>query len=112
MDQQARLLDREHEVIHAPPEGETTRRLVCHPPLIVLQFKKNETRFTDKEWGADEAAAFEDAISMHGAELRAVREEIGTRTMPEVVRFYGHWKKCVPPLRSRGPSCLLTAFTF
>ena len=60
----------------------------------MLQFKKNETRFTDKEWGADEAAAFEDAISMHGAELRAVREEIGTRTMPEVVRFYGHWKKC------------------
>ena len=33
------------------------------------------------------------------AELRAVREEIGTRTMPEVVRFYGHWKKCARPLR-------------
>ena len=61
--------------------------------LIVLQFKKNETRYTDKEWGADEVAAFEDAISMHGAELRAVREEVGTRPMPEVVRFYGHWKK-------------------
>ena len=40
-------------------------------------------------------AAFEDAISMHGAELRAVREEVGTRPMPEVVRFYGHWKKYV-----------------
>ena len=63
--------------------------------LIVLQFKKNETRYTDKEWGADEVAAFEDAISMHGAELRAVREEVGTRPMPAVVRFYGHWKKCV-----------------
>ena len=59
----------------------------------MLQFKKNETRYTDKEWGADEVAAFEDAISMHGAELRAVREEVGTRPMPEVVRFYGHWKK-------------------
>ena len=32
---------------------------------------------------------------MHGAELRAVREEVGTRPMPEVVRFYGHWKKYV-----------------
>ena len=29
----------------------------------------------------------------HGAELRPVREEVGTRSMPEVVRFYGHWKK-------------------
>ena len=33
---------------------------------------------------------------MHGAELRAVREEVTSRTMPEVVRFYGHWKKCAP----------------
>lgn len=37
--------------------------------------------------------AFEDAILTHGAELRAVREEVATRTMPEVVRYYGHWKK-------------------
>ncbi|TBU61777.1 hypothetical protein BD310DRAFT_919862 [Dichomitus squalens] len=61
-------------------------------PMRLQKFKKNETRYTDKDWGPDEVAAFEDAISMHGAELRAVREEIGTRTMPEVVRFYGHWK--------------------
>ncbi|KAM5536579.1 hypothetical protein V8D89_009674 [Ganoderma adspersum] len=61
-------------------------------PMRLQKFKKNETRYTDKEWGADEVAAFEDAISMHGAELRAVREEVGTRPMPEVVRFYGHWK--------------------
>ena len=37
---------------------------------------------------------------MHGAELRAVREEVGTRPMPEVVRFYGHWKKYAPLLSS------------
>ncbi len=30
---------------------------------------------------------------VHGAELRPVREEVGTRSMYEVVRFYGHWKK-------------------
>lgn len=40
-------------------------------------------------------AAFEDGILIHGAELRAVRDEIGSRTMPEVVRYYGHWKKYV-----------------
>ena len=61
----------------------------------LLQFNRNETRYTDKDWAPDEIAAFEDAIGMHGAELRAVREEVSTRTMPEVVRFYGHWKKYV-----------------
>jgi hypothetical protein len=40
-------------------------------------------------------AAFDDGILIHGAELRAIRDEIGTRTMPEVVRYYGHWKKYV-----------------
>lgn len=37
--------------------------------------------------------AFEDGIFLYGAELRAVHDEIGTRSMAEVVRFYGHWKK-------------------
>ena len=36
---------------------------------------------------------------MYGAELRPVRDEVGTRTIEEVVRYYGHWKRCVacPP---------------
>ena len=68
----------------------------CSLSLTPSQWLKNETRYTDKEWTPHEIAAFEDAIQMHGAELRAVREEVGTRTMPEVVRFYGHWKKCAP----------------
>ena len=38
-------------------------------------------------------AAFEDAVLTHGAELRTVRDEVGTRTIYEVVRYYGHWKK-------------------
>lgn len=46
----------------------------------------------DKPWTKTEVAAFEEAINNHGAELRAVREDVVTRTMPEVVRFYGHWK--------------------
>ena len=40
-------------------------------------------------------AAFEDGIMVHGANLRNIRDEIGTRTLPEVVRYYGHWKKYV-----------------
>ncbi|KAI0675865.1 hypothetical protein C8Q78DRAFT_353648 [Trametes maxima] len=61
-------------------------------PMRLQKFKKSETRYTDKEWTAEEVAAFEDAIQVNGAELRAVREEVGTRSMPEVVRFYAHWK--------------------
>ncbi|RPD53362.1 hypothetical protein L227DRAFT_581377 [Lentinus tigrinus ALCF2SS1-6] len=61
-------------------------------PMRLRKWAKNETRYTDKEWTQNEVAAFEDAIQMHGAELRAVREEVGSRPMPEVVRFYGHWK--------------------
>ena len=40
-------------------------------------------------------AAFEDGIAQFGAELRSVRDEVGTRSMPEVVRFYGLWKEYV-----------------
>lgn len=40
-------------------------------------------------------AAFEDAVLTHGAELRTIRDEVGTRTIYEVVRYYGHWKKYV-----------------
>lgn len=57
------------------------------------QWKKHEHPYTDREWTRDEINAFEDAILTHGAELRAVREEVATRSMPEVVRFYGLWKK-------------------
>lgn len=41
----------------------------------------------------EEAAAFEEGIRKYGAELRQVQDIVGTRTMPEVVRYYGHWKK-------------------
>lgn len=59
----------------------------------MAQWKKSDTRYTDREWTEEEMAAFEDAILSHGAELRAVREEVRTRTIYEVVRYYGHWKK-------------------
>jgi hypothetical protein len=50
--------------------------------------------YIDEPWTRDEVVAFEDAIQLHGAELRAVRDEVVSRSMPEVVRFYGHWKRC------------------
>ncbi|KAF8806889.1 hypothetical protein BYT27DRAFT_7190581 [Phlegmacium glaucopus] len=61
-------------------------------PMRLEKWKKHETPFMDKEWTTLEVAAFEDAIQHHGAELRAVRDEVANRSMPEVVRFYGHWK--------------------
>ncbi|KAI0287346.1 hypothetical protein BC826DRAFT_917324 [Russula brevipes] len=56
------------------------------------KWKAAETRYADREWDPDEMAAFEDAVLIHGAELRTVRDEVGTRTINEVVRYYGHWK--------------------
>lgn len=47
----------------------------------------------DRMWLNDEIELFENAILAHGAELRAVRDNVATRSIPEVVRFYGHWKK-------------------
>ncbi|THH17442.1 hypothetical protein EW146_g3363 [Bondarzewia mesenterica] len=61
-------------------------------PFRHEKWKKTETRYTDREWDEDEKTAFEDAIAAHGAELRPVRDEVGTRTISEVVRYYGHWK--------------------
>ncbi|KAG2075540.1 hypothetical protein BDR04DRAFT_1091037 [Suillus decipiens] len=61
-------------------------------PTRPEKWKKGETRHTDREWTTDEVTAFEEGIFHYGAELRAVHDEIGTRSMAEVVRFYGHWK--------------------
>ncbi|KAJ6619944.1 hypothetical protein B0H10DRAFT_1912520 [Mycena sp. CBHHK59/15] len=61
-------------------------------PIRTEKWKRHDNRYTDKEWSIEEIAAFEDAIAAHGPELRAVRDEVVTRSMAEVVRFYGHWK--------------------
>lgn len=60
---------------------------------IFLQWKAKDCHYIDKEWTPAEIAAFEDGIALHGPELRAIREEIQTRSHAEVVRYYGHWKK-------------------
>jgi hypothetical protein len=60
-----------------------------------LQWDKYESRYTDKEWSEEELMAFEDALSLHGPELRAVRDEVHTRDMGEIVRRFGLFKKYV-----------------
>ncbi|KAI0318770.1 hypothetical protein OF83DRAFT_1163302 [Amylostereum chailletii] len=61
-------------------------------PYRMAKWKAGQVKYTDREWDEDEKAAFEDGIFVHGAELRAVREEVATRDIYEVVRYYGHWK--------------------
>ena len=70
--------------------------------MIFPQWKKFETAYTDKSFSHEEVVAFEDAIALHGPELRAARDEVPNRSMPEIVRFYGHWKKYVFLARSLG----------
>ncbi|KAG6879946.1 hypothetical protein C0992_009304 [Termitomyces sp. T32_za158] len=61
-------------------------------PLRLEKWKKYETLYTDREWTEDEVDAFDTAIRIHGAELRAVQEQIPSRKMPELVRYFGLWK--------------------
>ena len=60
------------------------------------QWKKEEVRYSDRPWTKDDIAVFEDTIlsqKKQGAELRAVHDKLPNHTMPEIVRFYGQWKK-------------------
>ncbi|KAF7308348.1 Zinc finger protein 1 [Mycena chlorophos] len=66
-------------------------------PMRLEKWKRTETRYTDKPWSLEEVAAFEDGLAVHGPELRAIREEVPTRSIYEVVRFYGHWKCAAEP---------------
>ncbi|KAF7309944.1 Zinc finger protein 1 [Mycena indigotica] len=84
------------EVIHRFSVAALTARpfstVNMKSPMRLEKWKRTETRYMDKPWGPEEIAAFEDGLAAHGAELRAVREEVPTRSIYEVVRFYGHWK--------------------
>ncbi|CAE6432843.1 unnamed protein product [Rhizoctonia solani] len=56
------------------------------------KWQAKDTRFWDKDWTQDEVEQFENGIKQHGPEMRAIKEGIRTRSIYEVVRFYGHWK--------------------
>ncbi|KAG6829064.1 hypothetical protein H0H92_005838 [Tricholoma furcatifolium] len=61
-------------------------------PMRSQKWKKYDTLYTDRPWTDEEVDAFEMALDKHGAELRSVRDSLPSRTMPEIVRFYGLWK--------------------
>ncbi|CAG7847903.1 Lid2 complex component snt2 Short=Lid2C component snt2 [Serendipita indica DSM 11827] len=62
-------------------------------PMVIRAFKDGkETRYRDREWSEVEEAIFDESVRKHHSELRHVRADIKTRTMPEVVRHFGHWK--------------------
>ncbi|CAE6428957.1 unnamed protein product [Rhizoctonia solani] len=56
------------------------------------KWQAKDSRFWDKDWTQDEVEQFENGIKQHGPEMRAIKEGIKTRSIYEVVRFYGHWK--------------------
>jgi hypothetical protein len=35
---------------------------------------------------------FDISVRKHASELRAVKNDLKTRTMPEIVRYFGKWK--------------------
>ena len=72
-----------------------TDRLVRVCWLTPFKWSTELKLWRDADWTPQEIVAFENAIKEDGAELRAVREAVRSRTIKEVVRFYGHWKAYV-----------------
>ncbi|KAF8315379.1 hypothetical protein DL93DRAFT_2227431 [Clavulina sp. PMI_390] len=57
------------------------------------KWSTQETRYFDREWTDEEARAFDNSIKIHGgAEMRAIQKDVKTRSIGEIVRFYGRWK--------------------
>ncbi|KAK1220878.1 putative PHD type zinc finger protein with BAH domain-containing protein [Marasmius sp. AFHP31] len=57
------------------------------------KWKTHPTKhYTDHDWTENEKETFEESINAYGAELRSVRDDLVVKSMPEVVRYYGHWK--------------------
>ncbi|KAG8835592.1 putative PHD type zinc finger protein with BAH domain-containing protein [Serendipita sp. 399] len=62
-------------------------------PLCVRAFSDGkEVRYRDRDWSEFEDAVFDESVRKHHSELRHVRNDIKGRTMPEIVRHFGHWK--------------------
>ncbi|KAF8507958.1 hypothetical protein BU17DRAFT_57044 [Hysterangium stoloniferum] len=70
------------------PFSNVTMTLLMRLP----KWKKEEVRYTDRAWHPSEIHIFENAIQDFGPELRSVRDQISSRTVYEVVRFFTLWK--------------------
>lgn len=57
----------------------------------------NEPTFT-----ADEIERFEKSVKKHGSELRPVWKDVGTQSMPMIVRLFYNWKKTERGRKIRG----------
>ncbi|KAG8739691.1 putative PHD type zinc finger protein with BAH domain-containing protein [Ceratobasidium sp. 428] len=64
----------------------------CTSTTRPRKWQSRDTRFWDKVWTSEEIDQFEKGIKQHGPEVRAIKEGIRTRSVYEVVRYYGHWK--------------------
>ncbi|KAG7094163.1 hypothetical protein E1B28_007774 [Marasmius oreades] len=77
--------------INGRPLTSVTMRTIESPRME--KWKAHPTKhYTDHEWTQAEKETFEESIAAYGAELRSVRDDLVVKSMPEVVRFYGHWK--------------------
>ncbi|KAF9512676.1 hypothetical protein BS47DRAFT_1393978 [Hydnum rufescens UP504] len=101
-----------HRLWHKPEQkylvdfiDESVRRfsVACGPDEIAQvrmkgvmrprRWQAQESRYFDREWSEEEARLFEHAIQAYGgAEVRAIQKDVKSRTIPEIVRYYGRWK--------------------
>ncbi|KAG0056625.1 putative PHD type zinc finger protein with BAH domain-containing protein [Gryganskiella cystojenkinii] len=55
--------------------------------------KANKQTFDLKDWSQSEIEAFEEGIRLYGHELFAIKKNVETRSMKDIVRFFYQWKK-------------------
>lgn len=74
-------------------KGQSFYSVNMRKPLVIRAFKDGkELRYRDRDWSEAEETIFDDSVKKHHSELRHVRADLKTRTMPEIVRYFGHWK--------------------
>ncbi|KAL0574305.1 putative PHD type zinc finger protein with BAH domain-containing protein [Marasmius crinis-equi] len=77
--------------INGRPLTSVTMKTIEAPRME--RWKTHPTKhYTDHDWTENEKETFEESINAYGAELRSVRDDLVVKSMPEVVRYYGHWK--------------------
>ncbi|KAF9194953.1 putative PHD type zinc finger protein with BAH domain-containing protein [Haplosporangium sp. Z 11] len=55
--------------------------------------KVQKKDFEIRDWTPKEVEAFEEGIRLYGHELFAIKKNVETRSMRDIVRFFYHWKK-------------------
>ncbi|KAG0234629.1 putative PHD type zinc finger protein with BAH domain-containing protein [Actinomortierella wolfii] len=55
--------------------------------------KVTQEDFDLRDWTVDEIERFEEGIRVYGHELHAIKKQVGSRSMKDIVRFFYQWKK-------------------